>query len=107
MPLRTTTIRGIKRLNIVGHACRFAFGEDHPLWARLLSGGTIAATGVLVAKIGGEIHVFHFHFIADYFGYALHGLGITPFIEWVLELERGEQTTSDLAFPPISDDAPT
>ena len=42
--------------------------------------------GVSIAKLPAaiDIHVVVLHYLADLIGYAIHGIGLTPFLEHVI-----------------------
>lgn len=71
-------------LNVPKRIVEFLLGEDHSVAHRMTAGFAVMAVGVLVAKAGADVHVYFVHYLADGFGYAVHGLGAAPFIEWLL-----------------------
>ena len=82
------------QLNVASLLCHYAFGHGHHWCLKYLAGIAIMIVGVLIAKLGGTIHAFHFHYFADVVGYGVHGLGAVPFIEWVVHFfaqERGRE----------------
>lgn len=93
----------IKKLNLIAHLCKMCLGEEHPPIIRYCAGGVIMLAGVLVAKEGGQIHAYHFHYIADVLGYGIHGIGAVPFVEWLIEFEREERKNGGLWWPEIHD----
>lgn len=70
--------------NVPKRLTEFLLGEDHSVAHRMTAGVVVMAAGVLVAKAGADVHVFFVHYLADGVGYAVHGLGAAPFIEWLL-----------------------
>ena len=60
------------------------FNKRHNDMHRMLMGIAVMGIGVSVSKIHAEMIVFKFFF--DGFGYALHGIGLTPFIEKISNL---------------------
>jgi hypothetical protein len=71
------------KINIVRPVCSLMFGKHHCTATRLIAGVVIAATGVVVAKYFGHSHDPIISYVGDGIGYGLHGLGLTPFIEYL------------------------
>lgn len=65
--------------NIPKHISNHLCGENHSIAHRRTVGVFVILLGVVVAKCGGEFFIVHIVF--DAFGYALHGIGLIPFIE--------------------------
>jgi len=70
------------RINVIRPVCNSMFGKEHSLRHRLITGATVAITGVLISKMLGHSENHVLEYAGDAIGYGLHGLGITPFIEW-------------------------
>lgn len=66
-------------INIPKHISSHLCGEKHSVVHRRVVGVVIIVLGVVVAKSGGEGIILHIVF--DAFGYALHGIGLIPFVE--------------------------
>jgi len=66
--------------------CNHLVGENHSVVHRLGAGALIMGSGVLVAKAGGDGLILHF--IADLVGYAIHGIGLIPFVDKLIELYK-------------------
>ncbi len=73
----------IVRVNVIRPVCSLLFGNNHPLYVRLIAGLVVAASGVVLAKYVGHSHNEIVAYIGDGVGYGLHALGLTPFIEHV------------------------
>lgn len=58
-----------------------AVGKEHKQSHRMVAGITIMTVGVAIAKASDFLHIHEAHFMLDMVGYAVHGLGATPFIE--------------------------
>lgn len=64
-------------LNFPKTVCHVVLGHDHSHGQRMIVGSVVMVVGVTVAKLP-----FHdVHFFLDLFGYAIHGMGLVPFIE--------------------------
>lgn len=66
-------------MNIPKHVSNHLCGQNHSIAHRRIVGVVVIVFGVIIAKAGGELFVLHVVF--DAFGYALHGIGLIPFIE--------------------------
>jgi len=86
----------IRFIDLPRHLCQHAVGKHHTLGHRLIAGSIIMVAGVSTAKAGVLVpmapHLFHFSL--DVVGYALHGLGCIPFIEYLMEEENNEHNAS-------------
>lgn len=65
--------------NLSKHVSNHLCGKDHSIAHRRIVGAVVIIFGVIVSKAGGDLLVLHIAF--DAFGYALHGIGLIPFIE--------------------------
>jgi hypothetical protein len=89
MPKSNTVRAVIRRLNLPYQICAHALGRSHSHAHRITVGVIIMAIGVWIAK------QFHYdpmlHYICDLSGYGLHGIGLTPIIEWMAESEQDSE----------------
>ena len=69
-----------QRANIARPICAVLLGENHPAKYRMATGVGVMVFGVAIAKVFGHM-VEPIGYAADLIGYAIHGLGLTPFIE--------------------------
>lgn len=77
------------RLNIPHIICNHIMGKEHKLHHRITVGTIIMACGVLVSKIGGGAGIIVIHYIFEFIGSSLHGIGLVPWIEYISEnMER-------------------
>jgi len=60
--------------NITDHLCNEHYTKLH----RRITGGILIFFGVIISKCGGEFAAVHI--VCDAFGYAIHGIGLIPFI---------------------------
>ena len=92
----------IRILNLPRVLCQRLLGEEHPLSYRFAAGFSVMAVGVAIAKVGGGIHAYGLHYAADLIGYAVHGLGAVPMIEWLIrEEEHVELVVESLSWPEL------
>jgi hypothetical protein len=73
------------RLNVTRPLCHALFGHNHKHCHRMAAGVVVMGIGVTVAKFAGHVEYQAIAFIGDGVGYAIHGLGLTPFLEFLLE----------------------
>lgn len=84
------TARVIRKFNLIVPLCDIIVGEDHRASTRMIVGAAVMTFGVGLVKIGvylgnhyaaGEHVAFVVHFITEEFGYMIHAIGATPYIE--------------------------
>lgn len=76
-------------INIPKHIVSHMIGEKHSTWHHRITGAIIMVFGVGVVKIfyiTSDIGLFHF--VGDLVGFAIHGVGLVP---WVSKIEKGEE----------------
>jgi hypothetical protein len=71
----------IQRFNVPRIVVQSAFGQHHTRKHRLAAGLIIMAFGVMIAKTGGDVHVYGLHYVFDGLGYLVHAIGGIPFLE--------------------------
>ena len=79
----------IRSINVSRTVCDHLLDEKHTNRHRMGVGGIIIFMGVAVSKI--PINITVIHFILDGVGYAIHGIGLVPFIEWFQKRFAHEQ----------------
>lgn len=72
-------------INVIRPICSVVLGKNHSTTHRLAAGFIVAAIGVVIAKHAGAFGNEYIEHIGDGVGYALHGLGLVPFIEYLAE----------------------
>lgn len=87
-----------KHVQKLGRACNIPriasehmFGEDHTLHHRMFTGVIVMSIGVMTAKFGANIQTFHIHYILDGFGYMIHGIGASPFVEYLISMIKQDK----------------
>lgn len=76
----------VQNLNVTKTVCNHLIGENHSNMHRLLTGVIIMSAGVFISKSGNG---FVMHIIADVVGYAIHGIGLIPFVENLMKIYKG------------------
>lgn len=74
-------------LNVSKTICNHLIEEKHSHCHRMVVGAIIMVIGVSISKIAVSITVLHF--FLDGVGYAIHGIGLIPFIDTLSK--RGEE----------------
>ncbi len=75
----------VRKANIAIPLCDLLLGEQHPVKYRMATGVFVMAAGVTIAKTLGHGPYMLVSFAADAVGYALHGLGLVPFVDHLVE----------------------
>ena len=71
----------IRAANVARPICEYLVGKRHHPYTRLGVGSVIIIVGVCVAKAAHALTFPPAIILVDAVGYALHGLGLTPFVE--------------------------
>lgn len=77
-------LKAVTIANLPRKICNHLHGPDHPVSHRMWVGVAIMMGGVFLAHAGASFPRY-FAVLMDTTGYAIHALGATPFIEWLLE----------------------
>lgn len=77
-------------INLPRTICQHLIGKDHQAHHRMCAGATIMVTGIMIAQCGHLVEVVIFKATLDLIGYSFHGLGIVPFLEWLLESDKND-----------------
>ncbi len=87
--MRIKTLHIIRVANLPRRICIQLLGHHHDKRHRMVAGFLVMMAGVGVAK--GAVFVSYevVKYMMDLLGYGIHGLGLTPFIEALLE-DSGE-----------------
>lgn len=70
------------------YVCNHLFDERHTYEHRMIIGMFLMPTGVLISKLFASMYVLHF--ICDMVGYAIHGIGVVPIVDYAIAKSRGE-----------------
>jgi hypothetical protein len=73
------------KLNIVRPICSNLVGKNHEFHHRALVGVCIMIFGVIIAKTVGHNEQEIIAILGDTLGYGLHGMGLIPFVEALVE----------------------
>lgn len=74
--------------NVPRIICIHLLGHHHDKRHRMIAGFCVMIVGVGCAKLAVFTSYEIAKYLLDLFGYAIHGLGLTPFIESLLEDEE-------------------
>ena len=77
-------------INLPRIICQHMLGKDHKAHHRMAAGASIMVTGIMIAQCGHLVEVVIFKATLDLIGYSFHGLGIVPFLEWLLESDKDD-----------------
>jgi hypothetical protein len=77
-----------KYLNLPAIVAEHLVGSQHKEHHRMLSGLAIMGVGVSIAKSGHYFHTDVIIYLVDLVGYGVHGIGLVPFVEHILEKEH-------------------
>ncbi len=80
------------RLNVARPLCATLLGHDHKPAHRMTVGIVVMSVGVFIAKASHGIHFEVLAMAVDCVGYGVHGLGLTPFIEWLSERVKATES---------------
>lgn len=84
--MQSKLLHAVRWANVPKRLANAMIGHDHsPLW-RMGFGVVIMAGGVAIAKSAHDMATF-WQYTLDLVGYGIHGLGLTPVIETLLEVE--------------------
>lgn len=70
----------IKCIDISRYISNHLVGENHSLTHRKITGVFVMITGVLITKAVITIPDMTIHVVGDIVGYAIHGIGLIPFV---------------------------
>jgi len=77
----------IRKVNLVRPLCNKLIGKEHEFHHRAMGGIAIMLVGVVVAKYLGHTPMEGVNIIGETVGFGLHGIGLSPFLESLLEEE--------------------
>jgi len=73
-----------KSANVARPICDHLLNHDHTHAHRMAVGVMVMTVGVFIAKAAGHHEIEIVAYLGDGIGYAIHGLGLTPFVEYLL-----------------------
>jgi len=74
--------------NLPRHICQHLLGKDHQAHHRMTAGATLMVVGVFIAQGSHLVEIVVFKATIDLIGYSFHGLGLVPFLEWLLDNDK-------------------
>lgn len=75
----------IKKINPTRPICNALFDKEHSHRHRMLVGAIVMGVGVVIAKSAGHHELQLIAYVGDVIGYGVHGLGLTPYIEYIID----------------------
>lgn len=75
----------VRKINPARPVCDALLGKKHTHIHRMMVGTVVMGTGVLIAKYTGHSEYEVIAYLGDAVGYGIHGLGLTPFLEFLME----------------------
>ncbi len=78
----------LSKVNVPRMVCDHLFDKNHSDAHRMVVGVIIMGFGVMISKTHTSIIILHYIF--DGVGYAIHGLGVTPFVERLTKFVSGD-----------------
>lgn len=75
----------LHRLNLPRYICNILVDKKHCLCHRYFVGILVMMCGVVIAKTIGHHPTHYIALVGDTLGYGLHGIGLIPFVETLLE----------------------
>lgn len=85
-PKRSTLSHAVHVANVPKHICSALLGRQHSYRSRMLMGVMVGLSGVVVAKYFGHSTSQYVGYVGDAVGYGLHGMGLTPIIEYLVNV---------------------
>jgi len=70
-------------LNLTKHLARHIGGPNHTDKHHKISGAIVMATGVGLVKLASLSDLFLLHYFAEMVGFAIHAIGVVPFISTI------------------------
>lgn len=78
--LLSRLLRLLDKINVSRYILKHLLGDNHTDKHRKCVGIVIMASGVCLVKATMAIDSFTLHIIGDVVGYAIHGIGLIPFV---------------------------
>ena len=79
----------LKRLHLAKFLCNRLVGKEHKFHMRAIVGIAIMVVGVFIVKNFGHSPDILVAVAGDCVGLGLHGIGLIPFVELLLDIEEG------------------
>ena len=75
----------LRKINIIRHTCDGLVGKKHKFFHRACIGIVVMVVGVVIVKTIGHSANILVSACGDLVGLSLHGIGLIPFVEALLE----------------------
>ena len=83
--MKTKLKKFLRKVNIIHHTCEGLVGKRHKFCHRAVIGILIMIAGVAIFKTIGHHENIIVSACGELFGLSLHGVGLIPFVEFLLE----------------------
>ena len=77
--------------NLPKRICVALLGEKQHIVHRMAVGLVFMISGVTIAHVGADLTFFILRGATDMFGYMIHGIGCTPFLEFLIKISEEEE----------------
>lgn len=89
-------VKVLLNINIARRVSDHLLGEEHSVQHRMAIG-----TGLMIMGVGiAHMSVGYFTIVTDVIGWAIHGTGVIPFIDWLtakkMEAEAAKDVSNDV-----------
>lgn len=81
----------LNHINVAKHLSNHIIGEHHTPGHRKTFGAIIMMIGVLIVKLTLMFDAWILHFLGDVIGFAIHGVGLIPFVNDVEKPKKEQQ----------------
>jgi len=75
----------LRKINIIHHTCDILAGDKHKFIHRAIVGIIVMVVGVVIFKTLGYHDTPSIAIFSSVVGHSIHGIGLIPFVEYLLE----------------------
>jgi cyanate permease len=79
----------LNKVNLPRALAVHVVGKNHSEKHHLMFGFLFMVAGVLIGKAGGLYDFLLFHLLAEAVGAAVHGVGLIPYLDYLLKVTEG------------------
>lgn len=84
------TAKILRYINVPRLMAVHVMGKNHNEGHHMVAGVVVMVVGVMIAKSAEHLQYEVLKYLADMVGYAIHGIGLTPYVEALLRAEGVE-----------------